>query len=65
MDAGSFDTLQSAGNFVAATQLRQGFKIACIEEIAFKNNWINLDHLKDLIKYYGNSEYTSYLKKLI
>ena len=65
MDAGSFDTLQSVGNFVAATQQRQGSQIACIEEIALKNKWINLDQLKDLIKYNGNSEYTSYLKKLI
>ena len=44
---------------------RQGFKIACLEEIALKNNWINKNNIKKAISFYGNCIYSSYLKKLI
>ena len=44
---------------------RQGFKIACLEEIAFLNKWIGKKNIKDAIKFYGNCEYSNYLRKLI
>ena len=43
----------------------QGFKIACLEEIALNNSWINKKSIKDSIKFYGNCEYSKYLKKII
>ena len=51
--------------FVSAIENRQGFKIACIEEIAFNNKWINKAQIKNSIKFYGNCNYSEYLKKLI
>ena len=50
---------------MSAIENRQGFKIACIEEIAFLNKWITKKHVKNSIKFYGNCEYSTYLKKLI
>ena len=44
---------------------RQGFKIACLEEIALRANWINKKDIKDAINFYGNCIYSNYLKKLI
>jgi len=51
--------------FVSAIENRQGLKIACIEEIAFNNNWIDKRHIKRSIKFYGNCEYSKYLNKLL
>ena len=50
---------------MSAIENQQGFKIACIEEIALNNNWINKKKIKDSIKFYGNCEYSTYLKKII
>ena len=52
-------------SFVSAIENRQGLKIACLEEIALKNKWIDKTNIKDSIKFYGNCEYSNYLKKLI
>ena len=52
-------------SFVSAIENRQGLKIACLEEIALKNKWIDKKNIKDSIKFYGNCEYSSYLKKLL
>ena len=41
------------------------FKIACIEEIALNNKWIDKTKIKEAIKFYGKCEYSEYLKKLI
>ena len=64
LDTGSIDDFYKTSNFVSAIENRQGFKIACIEEIAFNNNWIK-KRILNSIKYYGNCEYSKYLKKLI
>jgi len=65
LDAGSIDDLNNASNYVATIEDRQGLKVGCIEEIAYKKKWITKKHLKALIKDYGNCEYSTYLKKLL
>lgn len=64
-DAGSPDNLHEASQLIQIIEKRIGYKIGCIEEIAFRNNWINKIHLKKIFKKYINSEYGSYLKRLI
>ena len=65
LDTGSLEDFYKTSAFVSAIENRQGFKIACLEEIAFLNKWINKSDLKDAIKFYGNCEYSNYLKNLI
>tara|TARA_B100001559_G_scaffold302150_1_gene289660 strand:- start:52 stop:924 length:873 start_codon:yes stop_codon:yes gene_type:complete len=65
LDTGSIEDFYKTSAFVSAVENRQGFKIACIEEIAFNNKWITKNHLKDSINFYGNCEYSNYLRKLI
>ncbi len=63
-DAGTFDSLLSASQFINAVEDRQGFKIGCIEEIAYLNKWINKTKLMELSRRYKNSSYGKYLKNL-
>ena len=65
LDTGSISDYYKTSTFVQAIENRQGFKIACLEEIALLNNWINNNDIQNAIKFYGNCEYSSYLKKLI
>ena len=65
LDTGSMDDFYNTSIFVSALENRQGFKIACLEEIAFNNGWINKTGIKDAINFYGNCIYSNYLKKLI
>ena len=65
LDTGSIKDFYKTSNFVSVIENRQGFKIACLEEIAFLNKWINKKNLYDAIKFYGNCEYSNYLKQLI
>ena len=65
LDTGSISDYYKTSAFVQAIENRQGFKIACLEEIALLNNWINKKDILDSIKFYGNCEYSTYLKKLI
>ena len=65
LDTGSIEDFYKTSNFVSAIENRQGFKIACIEEIALNNKWINKKHIKNSIKFYGSCNYSDYLKKLI
>ena len=64
LDAGSIDDYYDATAFVSAIEKRQGFKIACLEEIALKNGWINKKKLRESLKFYGNSDYGKYLRSL-
>ena len=64
LDAGSIKDFYEASSFVAALENRQGLKIACLEEIAFSKHWINKKQIKLAIKFYGECEYSNYLKKL-
>ena len=65
LDTGSISDYYKTSAFVQAIENRQGFKIACIEEIALLNKWINKKDILNSIKFYGNCEYSSYLKRLI
>ena len=64
LDAGSIKDFNDTSNFVATIENRQGFKIGCIEEIAFQNKWINKSHIKKAINFYGNCEYSKYISRL-
>ena len=64
LDTGSMDDFYKTSAFVSAVENRQGLKIACLEEIALNNKWINKKHIKDAIKFYGNCDYSNYLSKL-
>ena len=65
LDTGSIEDFYKTSAFVSAIENRQGFKIACLEEIAFNNKWINKKQLKNAIMFYGNCSYSDYIKKLI
>ena len=65
LDTGSIKDYYKTINFVSAIENRQGFKIACLEEIAFLNKWITKKNILSSIKFYGNCEYSKYLKNLI
>ena len=65
LDAGSIKDFYDASAFVSALQNRQGLKIACLEEIALSNGWINKKQIILAIKFYGKCDYSNYLWKLI
>ena len=65
LDTGSIDDFYKTSNFVSAIENQQGLKIACLEEIALLNKWISKKNINNSIKFYGNCEYSRYLKKLI
>ena len=65
LDTGSIEDYYKTSAFVQAIENRQGLKIACIEEIAFLNKWIKKKEIKNQIKFYGNCNYSNYLKKVI
>ncbi len=65
LDTGSIEDFYKTSAFVSAIENRQGFKIACLEEIALNNKWISKKQIVNAIKFYGNCEYSNYLKKLI
>ena len=65
LDTGTHESLLEAAMFVETIEKRQGYKIACLEEIAFSNGWISIDQLKNTEKKYGKSSYGKYLYELI
>ena len=65
LDTGSIEDFYKTSNFVSSIENLQGFKIACLEEISFKNKWIDKKTIYEAIKFYGNCEYSKYLKKII
>jgi len=65
LDTGSIQDFYSTSNFVSTIENRQGFKIACLEEIAFTNKWIKKKEILNSIKFYGNCNYSQYLKKIV
>ena len=64
-DTGTHQSMLEASNFIATIEKRQGLKVSCLEEIAFKKGFIDENKYKKLIKYYKNSPYSDYLKKVI
>ncbi len=65
LDTGTFDSLIEAGEFIEVIEKRQGLKVGCIEEIAYRNGWINDEQMEKLSAIYFKSGYGVYLKKLI
>jgi glucose-1-phosphate thymidylyltransferase len=65
LDTGTFNSLMQAGQFVQVIEERQGLKIGCIEEIAYKNGWITKDQLKAEAQKLLKSGYGQYLLNLI
>jgi len=64
LDAGTHDSLLDAANFIATLENRQGMKIACLEEIAWRMGWIDLAQVHRLAAAMGKSEYAAYLMEL-
>ena len=65
MDTGSIEDFYNTSQFVSTIENRQGFKIACLEEIALTNKWIKKSNIINAIKFYGNCNYSTYLKSLL
>ncbi|MFW2134873.1 glucose-1-phosphate thymidylyltransferase RfbA [Chryseobacterium sp. TY4] len=65
LDTGTFDSLHEASEFVRVLEKRQGFKISCIEEIAYRKGFIDKEQLLKSAEKYGKSGYGSYLKNLV
>ena len=65
LDTGTPDSLLSANNFIGTVEKRQGLKIACIEEIAFNNDWINKSQLNKLRDKISSGPYQDYLTKIL
>ena len=64
LDTGTFNSLHDAGAYVRALEERQGMKIACLEEIAFRKGYIDLTQLQKLADEYHGNEYQKYLKSI-
>src|SRR5690606_23697710 len=65
LDTGTHASLLEASMFVATLEQRQAVKVACIEEIAFRNGWIDADQLARLAERLGKSEYGRYLARVL
>ena len=65
LDTGSIEDFYKTSNFVSSIENLQGFKIACLEEISLNNNWITKKAITKSIKFYGNCDYSKYLKRII
>jgi glucose-1-phosphate thymidylyltransferase len=65
LDTGDAKNLLSAGTYVKIIEERQGYKIACLEEIAWRNKWINDDQLMETVKRNGDNQYNSYIRSLL
>ena len=65
LDTGSIEDFYKTSAFVSAIENRQGFKIACLEEIALNNKWITKKQILKSIEFYGKCEYSNYLRKFI
>jgi glucose-1-phosphate thymidylyltransferase len=65
LDTGTHDSLLEASNFISIIQNRQGLKIACLEEIALKNNWISYESIESIAESLKASSYGAYLKTLL
>ena len=65
LDTGSIEDFHNTSSFVSTIEKRQGIKIACLEEIALNNNWISKKEIKTSIKFYGNCDYSNYLKSFL
>ena len=65
LDSGTHESLLEANQFIAAVEKRQGQKIACIEEIAFRKGWITKENILNMLEKEDNSNYREYLEGLL
>ena len=65
LDTGTHESLLDAANFVEVIEKRQGLQIGCIEEIAFRNKWIDPNDIKEILNSLGKSDYRNYISKLL
>lgn len=65
LDTGTHESLLEATNFVETIEKRQGFKIACLEEIAYRNGWLSSKDIISVAERYSKNGYGEYLKKLV
>jgi glucose-1-phosphate thymidylyltransferase len=65
LDTGTFDSLSDASEFVRVIEKRQGTKIGCIEEVAFRNGFITVDQLLNIAEHLKKSGYGEYLRKVV
>jgi glucose-1-phosphate thymidylyltransferase len=65
LDTGTYESLLEASLFIQTIEKRQGFKVACLEEIAFNNKWIGVEQLQLSIVKYKNTEYGKYLSEIV
>lgn len=65
LDTGTHDSLIEAGQFVQTIEHRQGYKIACLEEIAYRNGWINKEKILEIAKPLAKNGYGQYLYDLV
>ena len=64
LDTGTVDSLAEASEYVRVLENRQGLKISCLEEIAYKNGWINIESLLESAELYGKSPYGKHLRNV-
>jgi glucose-1-phosphate thymidylyltransferase len=65
LDAGTYESLLEAGNFVRTIEMRQGLKIACIEEVAYRKGFISREQVENLAANLGKCDYAVYLQQII
>ena len=64
LDTGTIQNLNETAQFISSIERRQGLKIGCLEEIAYLNKWISKKDILKAVTFYGNCEYSNYLKNL-
>ena len=65
VDTGTHDSLSEASTFIEVIEKRQGLKIACLEEIAYRNGWITADRVRELAQPMSKNQYGQYLLDLL
>lgn len=65
LDTGTHESLMDASNFVYTIEKRQGLKVACLEEIAYRKSWVNKADLQELVKPLAKTGYGQYIQRLI
>lgn len=65
LDTGTHESLLEASLFVETIEKRQGYKIACLEEISWRNGWINTEKVKEIAKSMKKNEYGKYLEEIL